>query len=76
MAKRIVILGAGESGAGAVIVLARYYLYLTLQATERVKEYAIIVITERLISVAISIAWVLAGYRGYRMIVKIGRAHV
>lgn len=55
--------------AGAVIVLARYYLYLTLQATERVKEYAIIVITERLISVAISIAWVLAGYRGYRMIV-------
>ena len=30
--------------AGAVIVLARYYLYLTLQATERVKEYAIIVI--------------------------------
>lgn len=54
---------------GAIIVLARYYLYLTLQATERVKEYAVIVITERLISVAISIVWVLAGYRGYKMIV-------
>ena len=54
---------------GAIIVLARYYLYLTLQATERVKEYAIIVITERLISVAISIAWVLAGYRGYKIII-------
>lgn len=55
--------------SGAVIVQARYYLYLTLQATERVKEYAVIVITERLISVAISIAWVLIGYRGYKMII-------
>ena len=45
------------------------FLYLTLQATERIKEYAIIIITESLISVLISTILVLCGYKGYKYLV-------
>ena len=61
----------------ALVINARYYLYLTLQATERVKEYAVIVITERIISVICSILLVMAGYSDYKALVVldvIGRA--
>lgn len=60
-----------------VVINARYYLNLLLQATNRIKEYSIIVITERLISVLISTGIVLAGYRGYALVIIfdiIGRA--
>ena len=56
---------------GAIIVHARYYIYLSLQATERIKEYAIIIITERLMSVLVSIIIVLCGYKGYRLLVAL-----
>lgn len=50
---------------GAIIVQARYFLYLILQATNRIKEYACIVITERVISVPLGVVAILFGYRDY-----------
>lgn len=49
----------------AMIVHARYYLQLVLQATNRIKEYSIIIIIERLVSTLLSIVLLMSGYRGY-----------
>lgn len=49
----------------AVIIQERYFLYLLLQATDRIKEYAYIIITERIFSVIGGLILILFGYRGY-----------
>ena len=49
----------------AIIIHQRYFLYLLLQATDRIKEYAYIIITERITSVVGGLILLLVGYRGY-----------
>lgn len=47
----------------------RWFITFILQATARIKEYAIVTITERILYVAIAVPLVLAGYRGFRILV-------
>ena len=58
---------------GAVIVgffaHSRYYLYMLLQGVNRMKEYAHTVITERSISIVVSIIAILFGCRDFRWMV-------
>lgn len=47
----------------------RYYLYTLLQGVNRMKEYANIVVTERCVSIVISIAALLIGCRDFRLMI-------
>lgn len=55
----------------AIISQLRYYLYLSLQATSQIKKYAVIIITERFISVVFSIIAIISGYRGYMLLIEL-----
>ncbi len=55
----------------AVGMCLRWFITFILQATARIKEYAIITITERLLYVLIAIPTVLAGYRGFELLVVV-----
>lgn len=50
---------------GSLIIHSRYFLYLVLQATNRIKEYSLIIITERLVSVLLGVCVILLGYNSY-----------
>lgn len=47
----------------------RYYLYTLLQSVNRLKEYSHIIITERSISIVISIIALLLGFKNYRLMI-------
>ena len=47
----------------------RYYLYTLLQSVNRLKEYAHIIITERSISIVISIVALFWGYKDFRLMI-------
>lgn len=47
----------------------RYFLKLVLQATNSIKKYAVVTITERLISILITLILILLGYRNYTMLI-------
>ena len=47
----------------------RYYLYTLLQGVNRLKEYSHIIITERSISIVISIAALLLGFQNFRLMI-------
>lgn len=47
----------------------RYFLKLVLQATNSIREYSIVTITERLISIAISLVLIMLGYRNYAILI-------
>lgn len=47
----------------------RYYLYTLLQGVNRLKEYSHIIITERSISIIISIIALLLGFKNYRLMI-------
>ncbi|MBP3761729.1 MAG: hypothetical protein J6I55_09715, partial [Ruminococcus sp.] len=47
----------------------RYYLYTLLQGVNRLKEYSHIIITERSISIVISIAALLLGFKDFRLMI-------
>lgn len=53
----------------AIIINPRYYLKLILQSTGRIQEYALVEITERLISIAVSLVFVLIGFRSYILLI-------
>lgn len=52
-----------------LIAHARYYLYTLLQGVNRMKEYAYIVITERSVSIVISIIALLLGCSDFRLMI-------
>lgn len=47
----------------------RYYLYTLLQGVNRLKEYSHIIITERSISIVISVIALLLGYKDFRLMI-------
>lgn len=51
------------------VVHPRYYLYTLLQGVNRLKEYSHIIITERSISIVISIAALLLGFKNFRLMI-------
>lgn len=51
------------------IAHARYYLYTILQGVNRMKEYAHIIITERSISIVISVVALLLGFKNFRLMI-------
>lgn len=53
----------------AVGMCLRWFITFILQATARIKEYAIITISERILYMLISVPIVLAGYRGFEMLI-------
>lgn len=55
----------------AVGMCLRWFITFILQATARIKEYAIVTIIERLLYVLIAVPMVLAGYRGYELLVVV-----
>ena len=62
---------------GAIIIHMRYFCTLIIQATNRIKEYAYIVITERVFSIIAGLIIILLGYRGYLWLIvldMLGRA--
>lgn len=64
--KRFVLLSACVVG---FVVHPRYYLYTLLQGVGRLKEYAHIIITERSISIIISVIALILGYRDYKIMI-------
>lgn len=58
----------------AIVIHARYFLYLILQATNQIKTYANCVITERLFSVLGGLIALLLGYRGYLLLIVLDAA--
>ena len=55
----------------AVGICLRWFIIFILQATARIKEYAILTIIERLLYVLVAVPMVLAGYRGFEMLVVV-----
>lgn len=55
----------------AVGMCLRWFITFILQATARIKEYAIITISERIIYVAAAVPIVLAGYRSFELLILI-----
>lgn len=53
----------------AVGMCLRWFITFLLQATARIKEYAIVTISERILYVLVAIPSVLLGYRGFRLLV-------
>lgn len=51
------------------VVHPRYYLYTLLQGVNRLKEYSHIIITERSISIVISIAALLLGFKKFKLMI-------
>lgn len=47
----------------------RYYLYTLLQGVNRLKEYSHIIVTERSISIVISVIALLLGFENYRLMI-------
>lgn len=52
-----------------LIYYSRYYLYMLLQGVNRIKEYADIIITERSVSIIISIIALLLGCNNYKLMI-------
>lgn len=53
----------------AVGMCLRWFITFLLQATARIKEYAIVTVTERILYVLVAVPLVLMGYRGFRLLV-------
>lgn len=64
--KRYVIICACVVG---FVTHPRYYLYTLLQGVNRLKEYSHIIITERSISIVISIVALLLGFKNFRLMI-------
>ncbi|MCM1334428.1 MAG: oligosaccharide flippase family protein [Bacteroides sp.] len=52
-----------------LIAHSRYYLYTILQGVNRLKEYSHIIITERSISIVISIIALIMGFKDFRLMI-------
>lgn len=63
--KRFVIICVCIAAVGMCL---RWFITFLLQATARIKEYAIVTISEKVLFVLISIPVVLAGYRGFKLL--------
>ena len=55
----------------AVGMCLRWFITFILQATARIKEYAVVTISERIIYVLVAVPMVLAGYRGFERLVVV-----
>lgn len=55
----------------AVAMCLRWFITYILQATARIKEYAIVTILERILYVCAAVPTVLLGYRGFELLVVI-----
>ena len=55
----------------AVGMCLRWFITFILQATARIKEYAIVTIIERILYVLVAVPMVLAGYRGFELLVVV-----
>ena len=55
----------------AVGMCLRWFITFILQATARIKEYAIVTIIERVLYVLVAVPMVLGGYRGFELLVII-----
>ena len=73
----VVLLQSNESDKRLVYILScvwafgsnpRYFLKLVLQATNSIRKYAIVTITERLISILLTLVLIALGYRNYVML--------
>lgn len=64
--KRYVIICACVVG---FVTHPRYYLYTLLQGVNRLKEYSHIIITEKSISIVISIVALLLGFKNFRLMI-------
>ncbi|WP_298035496.1 lipopolysaccharide biosynthesis protein [uncultured Dysosmobacter sp.] len=53
----------------AVGMCLRWFITFVLQATAWIKEYAIVTISERILYVLAAVPMVLAGYRGFRLLI-------
>ena len=53
----------------AVGMCLQWFIIYILQATARIKEYAIVTISERILYVLVTVPSVLLGYRGFRLLV-------
>lgn len=58
----------------AVGLCLRWFITFLLQATARIKEYAVVTISERILYVLVAVPAVLFGYRGYKWLVGIDSA--
>lgn len=72
-----ILLSASESDKRLVYILScvwafgsnpRYFLKLVLQATNSIRKYAVVTITERLISIVLTFTLICFGYRNYVML--------
>lgn len=55
----------------AVGMCLRWFITFVLQATARIKEYAVVTISERILYVLVAVPVVLAGYRGFKWLVVV-----
>lgn len=61
----------------AIFIHGRYYLYMLMQGTGRIQEYAIVIIIERVLSIGLGFLSLALGYRGYTLLIAfdiVGRA--
>ena len=55
----------------ALAMCLRWFITYVLQATARIKEYAVVLIAERIIFVLVAVPMVLAGYRGFERLIVV-----